>query len=53
MTVQPFKIPSVDTYAYRHVTLCNALEAILVHDPEAEKAAAACDVSIVVVFVFR
>jgi insulysin len=53
MTVQPFKIPSVDTYAYRHVTLCNALEAILVHDPEAEKAAAACDVSIVLVFVFR
>ena len=51
MTVQSFKVPSVDTYSYRHIKLCNELEAILVHDPEAEKAAAACDVCIDVTFI--
>lgn len=36
--------PAIDDCAYRLLTLENGLRALLVHDPEAEKAAAACDV---------
>ena len=41
----PFTIPRVDEYAYRLVTLDNGIQALLVHDPTTDKAAAACDVS--------
>jgi insulysin len=35
-----------DKRSYRHLTLSNALEVMLVHDPEAQKSAACCDVRI-------
>lgn len=37
--------PDLDTLEYAVVVLDNGLKAILVHDPEADKAAAALDVS--------
>jgi insulysin len=40
-----FKLPAVDTFSYRLITLENGLQALLIHDPAADKAAAACDVS--------
>lgn len=36
--------PSVDSRSYAHLSLPNGLEAVLVHDAEADKAAAALDV---------
>lgn len=38
-------LPAIDDCDYRLLTLDNGLRALLVHDPVAEKAAAACDVS--------
>ena len=40
----PFKVPAVDRFAYRLIVLENGLQALLIHDPNADKAAAACDV---------
>mmetsp|Transcript_10931 Transcript_10931/g.29980 ORF Transcript_10931/g.29980 Transcript_10931/m.29980 type:complete len:1056 (-) Transcript_10931:352-3519(-) len=37
--------PRVDTFSYRFLTLSNGLRALLVCDPEADKAACSCDVS--------
>lgn len=42
----PFVTPSVDEYSYRLLTLDNGIQALLVHDPETDKAAAACDVHV-------
>lgn len=42
MTV--FEKPSVDACEYRYLELKNGVRALLVRDPEADKAAAACDV---------
>jgi Insulinase (Peptidase family M16) len=42
----PFEIPAVDEYAYRLITLDNGIQALLIHDPEADKAAAATDVRV-------
>lgn len=38
--------PSLDDRSYRVVQLPNKLEALLVHDPETDKAAAAMDVHV-------
>ena len=35
-----------DKCSYRHVTLANNLQAMLVHDPDTEKSAACCDVRV-------
>jgi insulysin len=42
----PFEIPAVDEYSYRLIKLDNGIQALLIHDPEADKAAAACDVRV-------
>ncbi|KAG7668348.1 hypothetical protein Ndes2526B_g00937 [Nannochloris sp. 'desiccata'] len=42
----PFEIPAVDEYAYRLIKLDNSIQALLISDPEADKAAAACDVRV-------
>lgn len=36
--------PRVDDWAYRHIQLDNGIAAVLVSDPEADKAAASMDV---------
>ncbi len=38
--------PSLDDRQYRVVRLANGLEALLVHDPETDKASAALDVNV-------
>jgi secreted Zn-dependent insulinase-like peptidase len=38
--------PSLDTRSYRVIRLPNQLEALLVHDPETDKASAAMDVNV-------
>jgi insulysin len=38
--------PSLDDRSYRVIQLRNKLEALLVHDPETDKAAAAMDVNV-------
>jgi len=43
----PFEVPLVDSYDYRLVELSNGIQALLIHDSEADKAAAACDVCMV------
>ena len=35
-----------DKREYRHITLDNKLEAVLIHDPETEKCSACCDVRV-------
>jgi elongation factor P hydroxylase len=42
---QPLVLPSIDDCSYRLITLDNGLRALVVHDPQAEKGAASCDVS--------
>ena len=42
----PFAKPAIDDSCYRLVELPNGLRAVLVSDPTADKAAAACDVSV-------
>ena len=37
------RAPPLDTRTYRHVTLANGLRALLVHDAEADRAAAAAE----------
>ncbi|KAI8104302.1 hypothetical protein M9434_002862 [Picochlorum sp. BPE23] len=41
-----FDVPLVDENAYRHVQLSNDMQCLLVSDPLADKAAAACDVRV-------
>lgn len=38
--------PTVDTFSYRFIQLENGLQALLVSDPETDKAAASLDVSV-------
>ena len=38
--------PQVDDWAYRHILLDNGIAAVLVSDPEADKAAASMDVRV-------
>lgn len=38
--------PSLDTRSYRVIKLPNQLEALLVHDPDTDKASAAMDVNV-------
>lgn len=40
----PVHLPKVDTWQYRVINLANGLQAMLVHDSEADKAAASMDV---------
>jgi len=40
------EIPSLDDRQYRVIRLANKLEALLVHDPETDKASAALDVNV-------
>jgi insulysin len=40
------EIPSLDDRQYRVIRLSNKLEALLVHDPETDKASAALDVHV-------
>ena len=40
----PFEVPAVDEYSYRLLTLPNGIQALLIHDSTADKAAAAVDV---------
>lgn len=42
----PFVVPSVDEYQYKFIKLDNGIRALLIHDPKADKAAAACDVRV-------
>lgn len=42
----PFETPAVDEYEYRLIALGNGIQALLCHDPDADKAAAACDVRV-------
>ena len=42
----PFETPVVDEYEYRLIQLDNGIQALLIHDPEADKAAAAADVRV-------
>lgn len=42
----PFRVPAIDDQRYRLLTLDNGLKALLVSDSQADKAAAACDVSL-------
>ena len=42
----PFRVPAIDDQRYRLLTLGNGLQALLVSDPSADKAAAACDVRV-------
>lgn len=42
----PFLTPRIDDHSYRLVTLENGLKVLLVTDPKADKAAAACDVRV-------
>ena len=42
---EEFVRPRVDTLQYGQVQLANGLQAILIHDKEADKASAALDVS--------
>lgn len=46
MTESIFDVPLVDENAYRYVQLSNDLQCLLVSDPLADKAAAACDVRV-------
>jgi insulysin len=46
MSSPPFELPTVDEYQYRLIKLDNGIQALLIHDPEADKAAAACDVRV-------
>ncbi|KAL4858339.1 Insulin-degrading enzyme-like 1 [Chlorella vulgaris] len=43
---QPLVLPSIDDCSYRLITLNNGLRALVVHDPQAEKGAASCDVRV-------
>lgn len=40
------EVPSLDDRSYRVIRLPNQLEALLVHDPETDKASAALDVNV-------
>ena len=40
------EIPSIDDRTYRVIRLPNKLEALLVHDPDTDKASAALDVNV-------
>lgn len=42
----PFVVPTVDEYQYKAITLDNGIRALLINDPKADKAAAACDVRV-------
>jgi len=42
----PFLTPNVDEYSYRLVNLGNGITALIVHDADTDKAAAACDVRV-------
>jgi insulysin len=46
LVTERLETPSLDDRAYRVIRLPNRLEALLVHDPQADKASAAMDVGV-------
>lgn len=44
--IEDLERPALDDRSYRIITLSNQLEAILIHDPETDKASAALDVNV-------